>query len=475
MKLTKILSLAFFVGLTACTSTSGSEELVIIHTNDTHSMIDPEVATGLGGVARRKVLIDSIRAEHPDAVVVDAGDIVQGTLYFHLFKGEVEQEMLNDLGYDIQILGNHEFDNGMEGLKNMLSRSKTTLLASNYEFSDSLLAEKFMPYYIKEAGDKKIGFFAVNLNPSGMISEGNYDGVTFLPWRESAQKTIDRLRNEENVDYVVAVTHIGYAGSDENPTLFGDRQLAEQTSGINLIIGAHSHTLLDPAEKVVDADGKPVIITQTGKFGRYLGEAKINLKTGDVTERLIPVDSRLDSRRDEELMKKIDTYRTGVDSLYAREVARIETDEPLNNKSERMWQFAGNFVLDRGSRLAAGVDGAISNKGGLRVTWNPGPLTEGAAIDMMPFNNRIVILDLKGQDLIDAFEVMDARGGDIAVGLIRDSKINPERTYRIATIDYLANGGDYMTPLTRGDIVAVSPKIAYEDLLDYLKENPIIK
>lgn len=475
MKLTKILSLALFVGLTACTSTSGPEELVIIHTNDTHSMIDPEIATGLGGVARRKVLIDSIRAEHPDAVVVDAGDIVQGTLYFHLYKGEVEQEMLNELGYDIQILGNHEFDNGMEGLKNMLSRSEANLLASNYEFSDSLLSARFMPYYIKECGGKKIGFFAVNLNPSGMIAEGNYDGVTFLPWRESAQKTIDRLRNEENVDYVVAVTHIGFAGSDENPTLFGDRQLVEQTSGINLIIGAHSHTLIDPAEKVMDADKKPVVITQTGKYGRYLGEAKINLKTGEVTEKLIPVDSRLDSRRDETLMKKLEVYRAGVDSLYAREVGRIETSEPLNNKSERMWQFAGNFVLDRGSRLAKGVEGAISNKGGLRVTWNPGPLTEGEAIDMMPFNNRIVILDLKGQDLIDAFKVMDARGGDIAVGLSSANQIDPKKTYRIATIDYLANGGDYMTPLTRGDIVAVSPKIAYEDLLDYLKENPIIK
>lgn len=475
MKLTKILSIAALMGFTACSSTSGPEELVIIHTNDTHSMIDPETATDLGGIARRKVLIDSIRAEHPEAIVVDAGDIVQGTLYFHLFKGEVEQEMLNELGYDIQILGNHEFDNGTEGLKNMLSRAKTNLLASNYEFSDSLLNSKFTPYYIKEVGNKKIGFFAVNLNPKGMISEGNYNGISFMPWRESAQNTIDRLRNEEKVDYVVAVTHIGYSGSDENPDLFGDRQLAEQTSGINLIIGGHSHTLLNPAESVTDAAGNPVMITQAGKFGRYIGEAKINLKTGEVSEKLIPVDARLDSRRDGELMKKIEPYRAGVDSLYAREVGRVETAEPLNNKSERMWQFAGNFVLDRGARLAQGVEGAISNKGGLRVTWNPGPLTEGQAIDMMPFNNRIVILDIKGKDLIEAFGIMDARGGDIAVGCIRDQKIDADRTYRIATIDYLANGGDYMEPLTRGTIVATSPKIAYEDLLDYLSENPIIK
>lgn len=475
MKLTKILSMVGLLGLTACSSASGPEEFVIIHTNDTHSMIDPETATGLGGVVRRKVLIDSIRAEHPDAAVIDAGDIVQGTLYFHLFKGVVEQQMLNELGYDIQILGNHEFDNGMSGLKNMLSQAKPALLASNYQFSDSLLSSRFSPYIIKESGGKKIGFFAVNLNPAGMISEGNYDGVSFLPWRETAQETIDRLRRQEKVDYVVAVTHIGYNGSDEDPALFGDRQLAEQTSGINLIIGAHSHTLLDPAERVMDADGNPVVICQTGKYGRYLGEATLNLKTGEVREKIIPVDSRLDSRRDGELMKKLEPYRAAVDSLYAREVGRVETAEPLSNKSNRMWQFAGNFVLDRGSRLISGVEGAISNKGGLRITWNPGPVTEGQAIDMMPFNNRIVVLDILGKDLQDAFKVMEARGGDIAVGLTPESSIDPQRLYRIATIDYLANGGDYMAPLTRGKVVATSPKIAYEDLLDYFSENPIIK
>lgn len=475
MKLTKILSIAALVGLTACSSASAPEELVIIHTNDTHSMIDPEIATDLGGIVRRKVLIDSIRAEHPEAILIDAGDIVQGTLYFHLYKGKVEQEMLNRLGYDLQILGNHEFDNGMSGLKNMLADARPTLLASNYQFDDSLLSEKFKPYYIKETGGKKIGFFAVNLDPKGMVSEGNYDGVHFLPWRETAQATIDRLRNEEKVDYVVALTHIGYKGSDENPDLFGDRQLAEKTSGINLIIGGHSHTLLNPAERVMDADGNPVIICQAGKYGRYIGETKINLRTGDISEKLLTVDSRLDSRRDGELMKALEPYRAGVDSLYAREIGKVETDGPINGHTPEMQQFAGNFVLDRGSRLASGVQGAISNKGGLRVTWNPGALTEGQAIDMMPFNNRIVVLDILGSDLIEAFNVMNARGGDIAVGLTPDSKINPGQTYRIATIDYLANGGDYMEPLTHGSIVAVSPKIAYEDLLDYISENPIIK
>ncbi len=173
MKLTKILIAAALFGLAACSSAPRSEELVIVHTNDTHSMIDPETATGLGGIARRKVLIDSIRAAHPEAIVVDAGDIVQGTLYFHLFKGKVEQEMLNRLGYDLQILGNHEFDNGIDGLKNMLADARPTLLASNYEFADSLLRSRFTPYYIKEQGPYQDNIYLSRL----FRSKGQRGGV----------------------------------------------------------------------------------------------------------------------------------------------------------------------------------------------------------------------------------------------------------------------------------------------------------
>lgn len=466
MKLKYILLGAVAALLAAC-ATEQPEELVIIHTNDTHSNIDPDPASDLGGIVRRQVLFDSIRAEHPAVMAIDAGDIVQGTLYFHLYKGEVEQQMLNALGYDIQILGNHEFDNGIPGLKNMLAQAKTNLLSTNYQFEDSLLRARFAPYYIKKVGKKKVGFIAINLNPAGMIAEGNYDGVTFLPWQETAQQTIDHLRNQEKVDYVIAVTHIGYAGSDENPELFGDRQLAAQTTGLNAIIGGHSHTLLDPAVKVANAVGDSVLIVQTGKYGRNIGELKLNLLTGEVSEKIIPVDSRLDSRRSPELMAKLEPYRAGIDSLYNVEIFTLDGTEELNGHSPRMQQLTADFILARGRELAPDVTASIGNKGSLRTTWKPGPVTEGAVLDMMPFRNKIVVLDISGSDLIEALKVMDSRGGDIATGMPRT--IDPAKTYRIATIDYLANGGDYMTPLTRGKRIAESQNIVYDDLLNYLK------
>ena len=478
MKLAEILfSVALGTGFTACSSSQpAAEQLVILHTNDTHSHIDPLADSDLGGVARRKVLIDSVRNARENVLVVDAGDIVQGTLYFHLYRGAVEQQMLNELGYDTQILGNHEFDNGIDGLSEMLAEARPTLLSSNYAFADSLLASRFSPYVIKEYGDKRVGLFALNLNPKGMIAEGNYDGVEYQPWKAATEHVVNELRNKEKCDYVIAVTHIGVEGSSENPELFGDVQVARQTSGIDLIIGGHSHTRLDPALKEVNAAGDTVVIVQTGKYGTALGEITLDLASGAISERLIPVDSRLDSRRDPELLAAIEPYRAGIDSLYNHEIFRLEAAEPLNGRSPQFHDFVARFIADRGERvLGKPVDVAIGNKGSLRTTWAPGAVSEGAVLDMMPFRNHIVVLELKGSDLLEAFEVMEARGGDIAGGLTDPKLIDPERCYRVATIDYLANGGDYMTPLTRGTRLAESRQWVFDDLLDYLRANPVIE
>lgn len=464
MKVTKILMMAVAVILMSCKAADNT--LVIVHTNDTHSNIDPLADSDLGGVLRRGAFIDSIRAAHPNTLVVDAGDIVQGTLYFHLYKGEVEQKVLNELGYDVQILGNHEFDNGMEALRAMLSQAKPTLLATNYDLSESALNGLFQPWIVKEYGGKKVGILAINLDPKGMVAEGNYDGVKFLPWKETTQRTVDMLRKEQGCDYVIAVTHIGYSASKEKPELFGDVQVAEQTHGIDLIIGGHSHTLLDQVTRI----GNTTIV-QCGRYGQYLGEITMNLNTGDITEKLILMDNRLDAKRSERLMQVLEPYRAGVDSLYNIEVARLEGTEALNGRTIALQNFAADFVSARGRELADGVEGAISNKGGLRKTWSPGVISEGAALDMMPFKNKVVVIDIKGRDLIEALEIMKARQDYAVSGL---GEIDPEKTYRIATIDYLANGGDYMTPLTRAAKVAESEEPAYNDLLQYFKKHPVI-
>ena len=194
--------------LAAAGLAADAEKLVLLHTNDTHSQIDP-TDKGLGGIQRRKVVVDSIRAAHPNVLLMDAGDAVQGTLFFTIYGGGVETQMMNALGYDYAIVGNHDFDNGVKALAENLKHSDVGWLTTNYNLDGSGLEPFFKPYAIREYGDKKIGIIGLNLNPKGMISEGNYDGVEYLDAIKAANATAWHLKHNEKVDMVVALTHVG--------------------------------------------------------------------------------------------------------------------------------------------------------------------------------------------------------------------------------------------------------------------------
>ena len=332
-------------------SIASAQKLTIIHTNDTHSQIDPDEETGLGGVLRRKVLIDSIRQADKNTLLIDMGDAVQGTLYFNLYRGEVENKMINELGYDIRILGNHEFDNGVDELAKTWADTKAVALSTNYDLSGSPLAPIFKPYLIKEFDGKKVGFIAINLLPKGMISEGNYDGVEYLDALKAANSTAWHLKHNEGVDMVIALTHIGYSPSS-NPV--SDVSLARASEDIDIIIGGHSHTLIDPnnTEKsvphlVADVDGdERILIAQTGKAGRMLGVINIDLETKKASSKVIPVTSRLDAQTSPELAAVIEPYRLGVDSLMNVKVGRSAAK--LDKESTEISNWVADFIRDRG-------------------------------------------------------------------------------------------------------------------------------
>ena len=468
-----------------------AEKLVILHTNDTHSMIDPDDADGLGGVLRRKVVIDSVRAAEDNVLLVDAGDFVQGTLFFNLYRGEVEQKMMNELGYDIRILGNHEFDNGVEELADLLADSKAELLSTNYDLSQSALGRKFRPFTIREIGDKQIGFIAINLRPEGMISEGNYDGVVYLDAIKAANAAAWWLKHIDKVDAVVAITHIGY-----DPTMPpGDKLLAEVSEDIDVIIGGHSHDHIMPdaesgarlQHRVKNAAGKEVVIGQLGKSGKYVGKIEIDLDDMSATYDNIRIDSRLDKRTDKRLAAMIEPYRRGVDSLMKVAVGKSAVDMP--KESMELLNFGADFIYERGRKLADNVDLAIINKGGLRRGLPKGDITEGMIITLMPFYNYVNVLDIKGSDLLETFNVMAADGGNGVSGnvdivydpasgqcvevLIDGKPLDLERVYRLATIDYLAKGGDYMSALKRGKIVAKGKNVLYDDMIEEFRHGSL--
>ncbi|MDE5555925.1 MAG: bifunctional metallophosphatase/5'-nucleotidase [Muribaculaceae bacterium] len=487
MKLPGLTLLVALLGLTAAPSVS-AEKLVILHTNDTHSMIDPDT-DDLGGVVRRKVVIDSVRKAEKNVLLVDAGDFVQGTLYFNLYRGEVEQKMMNELGYDIRILGNHEFDNGIYELADLLADSRAEMLSTNYDLSQSVLGKRFRPFTIREFGDKQVGFIGINLRPEGMISEGNYDGVVYLDAIKAANAAAWWLKNIEKVDAVVAITHIGY-----DPTMPpGDKRLAQLSEDIDVIIGGHSHDLIQPSPeasarlqpRVKNADGREIQIGQLGKSGKYIGKIEIDLDNLATNYETIRIDKRLDGRADRKLADMIKPYRRGVDSLMRVVIGKSAVELPKGG--ERLLNFGADFVFERGRKLVGDVDLAIVNKGGLRRDLPKGDITEGMIITLMPFYNYINVLEIKGRDLLEAFNVMAADGGngvsdnvnikyskkdgECVEVLINGQPLDLDRIYRLATIDYLAKGGDYMSSLKRGKLIAKGDKVLYDDMIEEFRHG----
>lgn len=277
-----------------------AERLVILSTNDTHSQIVPDAANQ-GGILRRRALVDSIRGAEKNVLLLDAGDAVQGTVFFNMFRGEVEFAMLDSLGYDAYIMGNHEFDNGMNILSGFYRKMRTPVLSANYCLDDTPLKGLTQPFIIKEYAGRRIGVVGINLLPKGMIAPENSVGVQYANAAEIADLTAEYLKRVEHVDFVIALTHVGYSGGrDKNPT---DNMIVKQSHYIDMVVGGHSHTTIDPSSAksepafIKNVDGRDVLVTQTGSRGRKLGYTAIDLDRMAVEcYKLLPVDSRYDDR-----------------------------------------------------------------------------------------------------------------------------------------------------------------------------------
>lgn len=464
-------------------SVVSADNLVILHTNDTHSQIEPTDA-GFGGIKRRKALVDSVRSRHDNVLLVDAGDMVQGTLFFTLFGGEVESKLMNYLGYDIQILGNHEFDNGVEALAGFFGKLDAEKLSTNYDFTTTPLASIFKPFTIRHIAGKKIGFIAINLDPKGMISDKNAEGVEYLDAVKAANSTAWHLKHNEKVDLVVALSHIGYSEDG----LVDDVELAQKSEDIDILIGGHSHTVIDPELTgspqwlIGNSVGRPVLVVQTGKSGVNVGEIVIDLDTFDKTYKLLKVDSRFDGRHDAALDSILAPYQADVEKFRN---FKIGSTQGLSKADWSLVNWMADFVkLDASALVDKPIDLAIVNKGGVRADMKKGAVTKGTIMQIFPFDNRTVVMQVAGRDLLDAFDVMAGRGGDgvsrevsatfnpltgkCTSVLVNGKPVDPDRTYTVATIDYLARGGDYMAPLRNGKIIKESDDVLYNDMIDYL-------
>ena len=251
------------------------KEIIILHTNDTHSRIEPmpenlpdQELAGTAGVVRRAAYIEQTRNSASPVLLFDCGDFSQGTPYYNLFKGEVEIALMNAMGYDAATIGNHEFDFGIENLARLYRMAKFPVVCSNYDVTGTALEGLVKDYVVIEKDGIKFGVFGLSPVLEGLVQEKNCKGITFKDPIKEAQRVANILKEQEECDVVVCLSHLGY----ESTAPLSDVELISQTRNIDLVLGGHSHTYFDKPVWIKNLDGKEVPVQQMGKNGSYIGK-----------------------------------------------------------------------------------------------------------------------------------------------------------------------------------------------------------
>jgi 5'-nucleotidase len=255
----------------------GITKLTILYTNDQHSRVDPFPSNDpknpdQGGFVRRAAVIKKVRAEEQNVLLLDAGDIFQGTPYFNLYHGEVEYKLMSEMGYDCTTIGNHDFDLGMENIVKQMPHAKFDFVCANYAFQNTPLENKIKPYKIFRRGGLKIGVFGLGIELDGLVPQKLYGDVKYFNPVMVAKDISKTLKKEEKCDYVICLSHLGYKYPEKK---ISDMDLSEGTSDIDLIIGGHTHTFLEKPVIKANAEKKEVHVTQVGWAGIWLGRIDV--------------------------------------------------------------------------------------------------------------------------------------------------------------------------------------------------------
>ncbi|HKG61085.1 MAG TPA: metallophosphatase [Pyrinomonadaceae bacterium] len=258
--------------------------ITILHTNDTHSQIDPlpanDANAGKGGVARRATVVKRVRKENPNTLLIDAGDVLQGTPYFNFYKGEVEYKAMSAIGYDVGTLGNHEFDNGVEALAAALKFANFDIVSANYDVKGTVLEQRVKRYVVKTLAGIRVGLFGLGVSPVALITPDNFKGVTYIDPVVAARDVVKKLRDEERCALVVCMSHLGYNADAKS----GDSFLASQVDGIDFIASGHTHTFMKEPVTQTQPCGAKTTIFQVGKSGIYVGRVDFTFRDGKLAD-----------------------------------------------------------------------------------------------------------------------------------------------------------------------------------------------
>ena len=268
--------------LTVSVASAQQKELYLLHTSDTHSRVESLETTsadryrGMGGVARRTAYIKQMREQHPNLLLLDCGDISQGTPYYNMFKGELEVKAMNLMGYDAMTIGNHEFDFGLDNMARIFSMAEFPIVCANYDFKGTVLEKLVKPYVILKRDGLKIGIFGLSPELEGLVQASKCEGVVFKDPVATANEMVKILRDKQKCDVVICLSHLGYDYGD-TPGQYSDNVVFTKTSGIDVVLGGHSHTYMEKPVYIKDAAGKSVTLFHTGKNGVFVGNYALTL------------------------------------------------------------------------------------------------------------------------------------------------------------------------------------------------------
>lgn len=289
---------ALSLGLPAGLAAGESPQLTILHTNDVHSQIEPFPENhnrfpGMGGAAARAAIINEIREKEKNVLLLDAGDIFQGTPYFNVYKGELEIKLMSSMGYDAVTLGNHDFDLGVEGFARQIPHANFPIVCSNYDFSGTALQGKTHRYIVLKKQGIRIGILGLGVDLRGLVFGDIHEQVKYQDPVQSANEVANELKFRHKCHIIICLSHLGYQYQGEKVS---DRVVAANTRNIDIIIGGHTHTFMEVPEQISNLDSQPVWVNQVGWAGLYLGRMDVkferNMNKKSVFGRTVVVDKK---------------------------------------------------------------------------------------------------------------------------------------------------------------------------------------
>ncbi|MFA7572567.1 MAG: 5'-nucleotidase C-terminal domain-containing protein [Lutispora sp.] len=454
--------------------------ITIIHTNDTHSRVEAGI-----GFAKVAAKVKELKATNPNTLVIDAGDTFHGQTFSTISKGESIIKIMNTIGYDLMTPGNHDFNYGQGRLMELAKMAQFPIISANLVKADG--ATLLEPYVIKEVGGLKIGIFGLSTPETAYkTNPKNVEGLTFANPVDTAKKIVAELLAKE-VDAIVAVTHLGI----DKESIDTSYLVRDNVESIDLIIDGHSHSTLDK----IDNEGKAVKIVSTGQYNDNLGIVNLNFVDGE----LKAVESTsFASEEAATLEADADITAIIAETTEANKVITSvvvgKTDVELDGVREHVRGGETNLsnLITDAMLKASGADVAITNGGGIRASIKAGDITMEEIITVLPFGNYVIVKEYKGAQVLGALEHGTVNYPELAgsfaqvAGLtytldlneeagkrVKDVKINGaaldlEKTYKVATNDFMAVGGDGYTMLEEGNLVVELPGLD-EVLIEYVQ------